>query len=342
LPGDIRIRGLVKACEWLRDRMWHQVCSDITLTGTGRGPGGGQGGPAAGARQDGRSGADDLLGVIRRTAARVEDLSRGSGGPSALPDLSRRAYQWLRFLSRPMMLEMHLGALRAAAEVAWRKADAGGPEVRVDFYNISGLWSCRARRSGVVLTAHEAFIGAPDDVLEALVGAAVAGGERSRGGSGGPDGNRTEAVCRRRVQDHAAGDDFRDLVLALELEAAPPAEATRGRHHDLEEVFKRVNEEYFGGRLERPFLTWSGAMTRRRLGHYVPTRDTVVISLTLDDPAVPPYVIDFVMYHELLHKKLGVRVARGRRYVHTPEFRRAEREFRHYREAEDYLKNLGR
>ncbi len=33
-------------------------------------------------------------------------------------------------------------------------------------------------------------------------------------------------MYRKRVQDHAAGDDFRELALALELEAAPLAEAT--------------------------------------------------------------------------------------------------------------------
>jgi hypothetical protein len=322
--------------------MWDVVRTDRALTATGHGRRGSGEGSAAGARQGVLAEVEDLLHAIRRTAARVEDLCRDSGGPSALPDPSRRAYQWLRLLSDPAMLEVHLDALRAAAGVARRRADAGGPVVRVDFYNISGLWNCRERRNGVVITAHEAFIIAPDDVLEALVGAAVAGVERSRGASGGPDGNRTEAVCRRRVQDHAAGDDFHDLALALELEAAPPAEAGRGRHHDLEEVFERVNEEYFGGRLERPILTWSRAITRRKLGHYQPSRDTVMISSTLDDPAIPPYVLDFVMYHELLHKKLGAKVARGRRHVHTPEFRRAERGFRHYREAEDYLKNLGR
>ena len=47
------------------------------------------------------------------------------------------------------------------------------------------------------------------------------------------------------------------------------------------------------------------------------------------------------MSHELPHKALGVRVVNGRRYAHTPAFRRAERRFRYYNEAQEYLQKLG-
>jgi hypothetical protein len=66
-----------------------------------------------------------------------------------------------------------------------------------------------------------------------------------------------------------------------------------------------------------------------------------MISITLDGPQIPAYLLDFVMYHELLHKDLGFRESNGRRYAHTRNFREKERRFRFYSEAQDFLRQLG-
>jgi predicted metal-dependent hydrolase len=73
------------------------------------------------------------------------------------------------------------------------------------------------------------------------------------------------------------------------------------------------------------------------MGHYDYFRDIVMLSVTLDAPDVPDFVIDYVMYHELLHKAMGAEVVNGRRYAHTPAFREAERKFPRYDEAEAFL-----
>jgi predicted metal-dependent hydrolase len=78
------------------------------------------------------------------------------------------------------------------------------------------------------------------------------------------------------------------------------------------------------------------------MGHYDFFRDLVMLSVTLDDPDVPDFVVDFVMYHELLHKVMGSKVVNGRRYAHTPAFREAERAFPRYEEAEAFLKATAR
>ena len=78
------------------------------------------------------------------------------------------------------------------------------------------------------------------------------------------------------------------------------------------------------------------------MGHYNFMTDTVMLSLTLDDARVPAYVVDYVMYHELLHKQLGVNVVNGRRYAHTPEFRSAEQAFPHYEAAVAFLNKVGK
>jgi hypothetical protein len=130
------------------------------------------------------------------------------------------------------------------------------------------------------------------------------------------------------------------VTSALEVLAAPSQDSLRGRRYDLAQVFDRVNAAYFAGGMPRPKLSWSKALTARKMGHYQFASNTVVISLTLDDPRVPEYVIDLVMYHELLHKQMGARMVNGRRYAHTDAFRQAEWRFEHYAQAKAFLDRL--
>ena len=97
---------------------------------------------------------------------------------------------------------------------------------------------------------------------------------------------------------------------------------------------------YFGGTMGRPRLAWSRKFTGRLFGHYDRLRDTVMISCTLDRADVPASVLDFVMFHELLHKKLGLDWRGARMAVHTPAFRVEERRFADFAAAEAALKRL--
>jgi hypothetical protein len=46
------------------------------------------------------------------------------------------------------------------------------------------------------------------------------------------------------------------------------------------------------------------------------------------------------MYHEMLHKKIGLKEVNGRRYAHTQAFRNAEKKFAAYQQAEDFIKKM--
>jgi hypothetical protein len=89
-------------------------------------------------------------------------------------------------------------------------------------------------------------------------------------------------------------------------------------------------------------LIWNQALTGRKFGHYGRSTDTVMLSVSLDSPAVPEFVLDFVMYHELLHKKHGIPVVNERRVVHSAAFRAEERKSADYHEADRVLNELAR
>ena len=129
-------------------------------------------------------------------------------------------------------------------------------------------------------------------------------------------------------------DLFRNIRVSRE-----PVNNTRGRFYDLEEVFRTCNQRNFGGRMPRPRgLTWSQRVNHSTMGTYNLNEDTVTVNRGLDRRDVPAYVVDFIMYHELLHKLLGVKTVGSRRHAHTPEFRKLEQAHPHYQQTQDFLK----
>lgn len=92
---------------------------------------------------------------------------------------------------------------------------------------------------------------------------------------------------------------------------------------ELEAVFNRVNDKYFYGLIDKPNLKW-GAHSRAKLGSYEYGSDTITISQILRDDQ---NLLDYVMYHEILHKKHKFYSKNGRSYHHTSKFRKDERAF---------------
>jgi len=112
-----------------------------------------------------------------------------------------------------------------------------------------------------------------------------------------------------------------------------------GNHRDLEEVFNYVNSTYFSGGLKPPTLAWTEESPRKRLGYYFEQLNLLAVNRALDSNQIPRYVLEFVMYHELLHH--ADRHGRLRRTVkHTKAFRERERVFSAYREADAWLRKI--
>ena len=108
----------------------------------------------------------------------------------------------------------------------------------------------------------------------------------------------------------------------------------------LLESFNRVNDSYFNGMIEVPNLVW-GSKSLRKLGSYDYQSDEISISLVFKDSE--ERLLDYVMYHEMLHKKHKFHNTKtGRSYHHTAAFKRAEKEFSGADEIEKELSKLCR
>jgi len=93
-------------------------------------------------------------------------------------------------------------------------------------------------------------------------------------------------------------------------------------HPVLEQSFKRVNEMLFNGMMTQPNLKLGNGINR--LGTYEYATDTVTISQILLDNQE---LMDYVMYHELLHKKHQYTAKKGHSRHHSTAFKKAEKEF---------------
>ncbi len=105
----------------------------------------------------------------------------------------------------------------------------------------------------------------------------------------------------------------------------------------LEGSFDRVNNEYFFGLLEKTNLVW-GQNSRRKLGSYDYGSDTITISTIFEN--CDKRLLDYVMYHEMLHKNHKFDCKNGRNYHHTRLFKRKEKEFRDSEEIEKDIKGM--
>lgn len=88
--------------------------------------------------------------------------------------------------------------------------------------------------------------------------------------------------------------------------------------------YNKINDQYFDGLLEQPSLKW-GTFSRNKLGSYEYGSDTIVLSKYLD--GAPEEYMEYVLYHEMLHKKHKFTHSNGRSFHHTPVFKAEEAKF---------------
>lgn len=116
----------------------------------------------------------------------------------------------------------------------------------------------------------------------------------------------------------------------------------QGRHFDLHALFGQLNQQYFGGELERPHIGWSTRSWRRQFGCYDPGPQQIVLNRRMDRSGVPQFVVEYVLFHEMLHVKHPTRRSGCTLVSHSPEFRTEEKRFAQFDVARKFLDRLAR
>ena len=302
--APIRVQNVVKSGDYLADLLWQQ----------------------SNPRSNAGTNQRQLKSVLQRQVEVIEKAcAQQKATPSQLASPSRRVYCWLKFLLSEDNLAHHLAALAQARAIVDRSQPHLERPLCLYLVNLESLWRKNHSDSMLTLKVNEGFLTADQEVWEALIRSAL---------------YRRNPSNMEIVRSFGVSEQFNEVLFELESFAGPASATTQGEFHNLDESFERVNAAYFQGSIPKPGLVWSQARTVGTFGHYQPGRDVIMLSLSLDQPTVPPALVDYLLYHELLHKKHGVTVVNGRRMVHTAAFREDERRFSGYREARRLLTQL--
>lgn len=178
--------------------------------------------------------------------------------------------------------------------------------------NTSTMVSFRRRPDLLNLRIHRIFLDAPMEVIQALAGYAGGNREASKSIDAFVKANLA-SIQQARKERHRLG-----------LES-------KGLFHDLGELFTELNQQHFDSAIDAS-IGWGRAGPRRRtrsirMGLYLHDSRVIRIHPALDRPEVPRFFVRYVVFHEMLHQLFPPRVVGGRRLMHTPEFRAAERAY---------------
>ena len=206
------------------------------------------------------------------------------------------------------------------------------PELKIEFFAFANINNTIRMRNGKLLVRLSDILeGAPETVLRAIAHILLAKMYRR------PIDRGQAARYRKYVGSH---DIVRKAHLVRQIRGRKRLRSARGHFYDLDSVFEDLNTRFFHGLMARPRMSWSQTKTRRILGHYDPAHNAIIISRIFDHPAVPSYVVEYIVYHEMLHLKHPVRLCGSRRCVHSPEFQAEEKLFPRMVEANAFLKRL--
>ncbi|MGB8330332.1 MAG: hypothetical protein WCE62_09405 [Polyangiales bacterium] len=206
----------------------------------------------------------------------------------------------------------------------WSRALAqrlGQPIRLVVTDNRSTMLSARPRGGRLEVRLHHMFLTAEEDILDA-VGDYLSDSDA-----------RAAGVIDRFVEDN------RSRFVA----AGPPQETLRseGRHHDLRAILDDLARRHFGGSVDVRIAWGKRVQPKRRqrslqLGTYLPEERLIRIHAVLDQPWVPGFFVQAVVFHEMLHHEMPAILRNGRHHYHTRAFRKRERSFEWHSAAQQW------
>ena len=206
------------------------------------------------------------------------------------------------------------------------------PEIKIDFFAFANVNNTiRLRNGRLLVRLSDLLEGAPEPVLRSIAHILLAKMYRR------PIDRGHAARYRKYVGSHEL---VRKAHLVRQMRGRKLLRPARGHFYDLDAIFEELNSRFFHGLMARPRMSWSQTKTRRILGHYDPAHNAIVISRIFDHPSMPRYVLEYIVYHEMLHLKHPVKLRGSRRCVHSAEFQAEEKLFPRAAEANAFLRKL--
>lgn len=209
---------------------------------------------------------------------------------------------------------------------------AAMPEIEIKFFPFANINNTvRLRENKLHFRISDLLEAAPEQVLHAIAHILIAKIYKK------PIEQHHEVRYRRYIHSRAISEKAH---LLRQMRGRKRIEDPTGNVYDLNEIFEELNTRYFFGLLARPQMSWSQTSARNMLGHYDPAHNAIVISRVFDHLRVPRFVVEYIVYHEMLHLKHPVKLRGSRRCVHPRQFQDEEKLFAHLEEAKQFLKRL--
>lgn len=189
--------------------------------------------------------------------------------------------------------------------------------------NRSTMLSVRWEPDCTKVSMHRMFLEAPQNVMEAL-------------------------ACYIRKGNQPMSPNIKFFIeenlktLDYSHQLDPKRLYSQGAVYNLQKIYNDLNHEYFSKKLPLQ-ITWFGkpnqrSRSRLTFGLYHDPLKLIKIHRLLDSPAIPDYLVSYVVYHEMLHYVCpAYRDERGINRIHTKEFKEREQEFQHYQLALEWI-----
>ncbi len=139
-------------------------------------------------------------------------------------------------------------------------------------------------------------------------------------------------ILRRKAKETVNTGLYSVFIKNLHLSAKKTEADER-----LKVLFDKVNSTYFSSSIELPNLRWR-LNSRRRLATYDYHTDTISVSRIFRE--ADDELVSYLLYHEMLHKKLKFRSGIGRTIHHGRQFRELEMAFENSEAIEKRLKSF--
>ena len=207
---------------------------------------------------------------------------------------------------------------------AWLAQQLDGPLTLVWTDNRSSMIGVQGNGgSGYRLRLHHMFQHAPLPIWQALATFICA-----------PDPTARQTL-RAYIQRHQ-----RHIRSSTPRTPLPRPLRSQGDYFDLAVILDALNHTYFANDIQAR-ITWTRRPPQRprvsiRFGSYHPQQRLIRIHRLLDQGFVPLYVVESVVFHEMLHQLIPRQRLNGRWLAHPPSFRQYEQRFPHYWRAQQW------